>query len=287
MKPRSNMEHESERQPERRSASALLASLLDLARSPDALPCDCLRSVQAHQVNQYDADGATLSFPLLGRFRYRERDRWREVCPGDILLVPTARNIDVRYIPDPDQGEFVALSVGLLDEQLEAARLLLAAPPPPGTDEIAAVPFDTVLSPLMRWAEAMRHGRRTLSLLAMLEIVISLYESGYITLLHPRAPSLATTIRRAVARDPAHGWSSAELEALTGLSGPTLRRRMAEEQTTLRAVIADARIAQALRLLMTSRLPLKTVASRVGYSSLASFSRQFVERYGTEPSSFR
>ncbi|WP_042629206.1 helix-turn-helix transcriptional regulator [Burkholderia plantarii] len=281
------MEHESERQPERRSASALLASLLDLARSSHALPCDCLRSVQAHQVNQYDADGATLSFPLLGRFRYRERDRWREVRPGEILLVPTARNIDVRYIPDPDQGEFVALSVGLLDEQLEAARLLLAAPPPPGTDEIAAVPFETVLSPLMRWAEAMRHGRRTLSLLAMLEIVISLHESGYITLLHPRAPSLATTIRRAVARDPAHGWSSAELEALTGLSGPTLRRRMAEEQTTLRAVIADARIAQALRLLMTSRLPLKTVASRVGYSSLASFSRQFVERYGTEPSSFR
>ncbi|ALK32444.1 helix-turn-helix transcriptional regulator [Burkholderia plantarii] len=272
---------------ERESASALLVSLLDLARSPDALPCDCLRSVQAHQVNQYDADGATLSFPLLGRFRYRERDRWREVRPGEILLVPTARNIDVRYIPDPDQGEFVALSVGLLDEQLEAARLLLAAPPPPGTDEIAAVPFETVLSPLMRWAEAMRHGRRTLSLLAMLEIVISLHESGYITLLHPRAPSLATTIRRAVARDPAHGWSSAELEALTGLSGPTLRRHMAEEQTTLRAVIADARIAQALRLLMTSRLPLKTVASRVGYSSLASFSRQFVERYGTEPSSFR
>ena len=74
---------------------------------------------------------------------------------------------------------------------------------------------------------------------------------------------------------------------MAGLSGPTLRRRLAGESTSLRAVIADARIAEALRLLMTSRLPVKAVAARVGYSSVASFSRQFTERYGTEPSGFR
>lgn len=71
---------------------------------------------------------------------------------------------------------------GIHAAQAGAVLELRGAPaPPPGTDEIAAVPFDTVRLPLMRWAEAMRPGRRTLSLLAMLEIVISLYEFGYIS----------------------------------------------------------------------------------------------------------
>lgn len=74
---------------------------------------------------------------------------------------------------------------------------------------------------------------------------------------------------------------------MAGLSGPTLRRRLASEATSLRAVIADTRMDEGLHLLMTSSLPVKTVAARVGYSSVGSFSRQFAERYGTEPSGFR
>ena len=118
-------------------------------------------------------------------------------------------------------------------------------------------------------------------------MALRLYESGHRALLHPQPLSLAMTIRRAVAQDPGRSWSSAGIEEMAGLSGPTLRRRLAGESTSLRAVIADARIAEALRLLMTSRLPVKAVAARVGYSSVASFSRQFTERYGTEPSGFR
>ncbi|WP_118185843.1 helix-turn-helix transcriptional regulator [Paraburkholderia phosphatilytica] len=268
-------------------AGALLDDLLGLARSRDSLPCDCLRSVQAHQVNKYEVDGATLSFPLLGHFKYRERDSWLNVRPGQILVVPNARSIDIEYIPDREKGEFVALSVVLMNEQLEAARLLLAAPPPTEVGKIAAIPVASLLDPLTRWTRAMYDGQRALSLHAMVEAVLCLYESGYTAILHPRAPSTAMTIRKLVTKDPSHRWNSSEIEGLTGLSGPTLRRRMAEESTTLRAVIADARVSEALRLLMTSRLPVKTVAARVGYNSVTSFSRQFFERYGIEPSQFR
>ena len=52
----------------------------------------------------------------------------------------------------------------------------------------------------------------------------------------------------------------------------------------LRELIGDARLAQAMQLLYTTRLPLKTVAARVGYRSLSSFSRRFCERYGMDPS---
>ncbi|NZD47207.1 AraC family transcriptional regulator [Sphaerotilus sulfidivorans] len=39
-----------------------------------------------------------------------------------------------------------------------------------------------------------------------------------------------------------------------------------------------------MQLLYTTRLPVKTVAQRVGYRSVSSFVRRFGERYGVEPS---
>ena len=87
--------------------------------------------------------------------------------------------------------------------------------------------------------------------------------------------------------DPAHNWRTEDIEERLNISGATLRRRLAAEKTTLSVVITDARIADALQLLMTTRIPIKSVAARVGYASVASFSRQFSKRYGAEPSVFR
>lgn len=133
----------------------------------------------------------------------------------------------------------------------------------------------------------MREGQRPLSLHAMVEVVLNLYVMGHHALLRARQPSSAMKIRRMVAGKPPHPWSAAEIEELTGLSGPTLRRHLANESTSLCEIIADARISEALRLLMTSALPVKTVAGKVGYNSVTSFSKLFSERYGIEPSGFR
>jgi hypothetical protein len=108
-------------------------------------------------------EGATLSFPLEGEFRYRENEKWHRVIPGEIMVVPNARSIDIEYAPSEQSGEFVALSVVLAEEQLEAARLLLAAPPPQDTGSIAAISVSALLSPLNRWTAAMREGKRPLS----------------------------------------------------------------------------------------------------------------------------
>jgi AraC-like DNA-binding protein len=265
----------------------ILEEMLTLARSDFPLPCDCLRAVQAHQVKKYEVEGATLSFPLEGDFSYKENDDWHRVGPGEMLIIPNSRSIDVRYAPSEKSGEFVALSVVLTEEQLEAARLLLSAPPPPETGSIASVSLEGLLAPLTRWTQAMQEGKKTLSLHAMLEVVLLLYAMGHHALLRAQPPSLAMRIRRKVINDPAHNWSASEIESLMGLSGATLRRHLASESTNLRSVIADARMSEALKLLMTSTLPVKTVALRVGYNSLASFSKQFIERYSLEPSAFR
>ena len=268
------------------TVNELLDDLLALTRLRAPLPCDCLRAVQTHSVRRFEAEGATLSFPLLGTFRYREKDIWKTVLPGEILIIPNARRVDIEYSPKKEE-EFVALSVVLTDEQLEAARLLLDAPPPTDTGDITSMPVSELISPLSRWTRAMREGKKSLSMLAMVEIVLMLYAAGHHPLLRAREPSIAMRISRMVSAEPARRWSAAEVESSLGLSGPTLRRRLAAESTSLRTIIADARTAEALRLLMTSALPVKTVAGRVGYSSVTSFSRRFTERYGVEPSGFR
>lgn len=265
----------------------VLKSLLTLAHSHKPLPCACLRSIQSHLVKKHDVDGPTLAFPLLGCFRYSENGTWNEVHPGSILVVPNARSFDIEYIPAVREGEFIALSVVLTENQLQAARLLLAEPPESELGAVSLIEIERIIEPLRRWTRAMDNGERALSLHAMVEVVIHLHGYGHRGLLRPAPSSLAATIKRMITSEPGKDWSAEEVESLMGVSGSTLRRKLATEHTTLRNVIADARVAAALHLLMSSNLPLKTIASKVGYASVASFSRRFTDRYGTEPSKFR
>jgi AraC-like DNA-binding protein len=87
-----------------------------------------------------------------------------------------------------------------------------------------------------------------------------------------------------VAADPERDWSSAELESALALSGATLRRHLAAEGRSLRQVVAEARLSHGLTLLLSTRLPVKSVAARVGYTSASAFIKRFRERYGVEPS---
>ncbi|WP_312686636.1 helix-turn-helix transcriptional regulator [Kosakonia sp.] len=265
----------------------ILDGLLSLIRAGKAFPCCCLQATQTWQVNQFEVEGATLAFPLRGHFRCREAGEAFYASPGEMLVLPNARSIAIECEPDGDSGEFVALSVLFAEEQLEAARLLLGVLPPADPGKMVSEPIGQFIAPLSRWSDALRAGHRTLALHAMLEVLLMLYEMGHHSLLRIQPPGIAMTIRKMVSRDPAHHWCTGEIEERLNISGATLRRRLAAENTTLSAVITDARIADALQLLMTTRIPIKSIAARVGYTSVASFSRQFSKRYGAEPSVFR
>lgn len=264
----------------------LVDQLLQLVKDNRPLPCDCLRAMQAHLVRAYDADCASISMPLRGRYRIQEGGRWSEVGPGQLLVVPSARCVDVEHVPDPLWGEFVALSVQLDERLVGAARLLLPASAAEALGRVSAVTMDEVMPALSRWAQAMQSGQRALSLHAMVEVIIRLHEAGHTGLLREQPPTLAMQIRRMVAAEPARLWDSPELEARLGMSGASLRRHLAAENTTMRGLVTEARLAEALRLLLTTRLPVKTVAARIGYSSVQSFARRFAERYGAEPSTY-
>ncbi len=86
-----------------------------------------------------------------------------------------------------------------------------------------------------------------------------------------------------MAEKPSREWSSAHFEAALHMSGATLRRRLAEEGTNLRAVLREARLHHGLELLQTTRLPVKAVASECGYRSVSKFSRGFIAQFGIGP----
>ncbi len=81
-----------------------------------------------------------------------------------------------------------------------------------------------------------------------------------------------------------------ELESLArrlGMSGRTLQRRLRDEGTTYRDVLADFRQDAAPALLRDGRLGVSEVAFLLGYEDPASFQRAFRHTFGMPPRAFR
>lgn len=68
-----------------------------------------------------------------------------------------------------------------------------------------------------------------------------------------------------------------------GLTERTFRRRLADEGTSFRQILAEARLAVGHELLATAGLDVSTAAWRSGYSEPSSFVRAFSRQYGYSP----
>lgn len=73
---------------------------------------------------------------------------------------------------------------------------------------------------------------------------------------------------------------------LIHVSTRTLKRRLHDEGTTFRALLAEARSRSAIEMLNDERLSLTEIAERLGFSDLSSFSQAFKRWYGVAPSHF-
>ncbi|AOJ05306.1 AraC family transcriptional regulator [Burkholderia mayonis] len=78
-----------------------------------------------------------------------------------------------------------------------------------------------------------------------------------------------------------------DMARLMNTSPRTLKRRLQDEGTTFRALLAGARSAMASELLTDTDLPLSEIAERLGFSDLSSFSQAFKRWQGMAPSAFR
>lgn len=82
-----------------------------------------------------------------------------------------------------------------------------------------------------------------------------------------------------------HGLENAAQEL--GMSAATLKRRLAELNTSYSAVLLERRIHHAMRLLEKSDLKMREIAKALGYSAVPSFSRAFRNATGLSPTSLR
>ena len=100
-------------------------------------------------------------------------------------------------------------------------------------------------------------------------------------------PRLLKAINAVISR-PEDPHSVSTLANLVGMSRSSFAARFAEQfKLTPMQFVQSVRMRSAARLLTSSDVPVKCLASAVGYSSRSQFSRACKETYGTDPSSYR
>lgn len=262
------------------SLLARLGMLVDCARAEGYA---CITARHEHGAHAVDIDHPCIAIVLRGRKQVRTHAQALEFAPGDLFLIARRCRMDVVNIPDPDSGLYLTVTIPLCEEVLAAARLLWSEPITGRGDDLARMDSTDFAAELQHWLASLQAGHYTEARLALAALTVALCRRGHTAMLVPPPPSLAMRIRDLIRAEPARDWQSQHIETALGLSGATLRRRLAGEGTGLREIIAAARLACAMDLLYTTDWPVKTVAARVGYRSVASFSRRFGERYGLDP----
>ncbi|MBD8695543.1 AraC family transcriptional regulator [Stenotrophomonas sp. CFBP 13718] len=264
-------------------SSDVLADMASLADCARAEGYACITALREHGARSVEIPAPQFAILLEGEKRVRTASQSLRFVPGDIFLITRRCRIDVVNVPDARSGRYVSAIVPFCDEALTAARTLWNEPLPAAGEVLVRLPLQEHRTLLRRWRQSLQDGHYSDARLALATFAMALTRQGHGSLLLPPQPSLAEQVRDRIAAEPARDWPSHEVEAALGLSGATLRRRLAADGTSLRQLLIEARLAHAMGLLYTTRLPLKSVAARVGYRSLPSFSKRFVERYGLQP----
>lgn len=261
-----------------------LARLLRMVDVGDGSAFACITARREHGVKSVDVERTQLAIVLRGTKSVRCGQQQLDYKPGDLFVMTAGCRLDVTNRPDPIDSCYLTVAIPLCEEVLTAARLLWGLPIQQTAPAISKVPLDRFTTEILAWADAIDERHEAAARLALTSLTVRLCRLGHATVLIPPAPSVKARVRALVSRHPGRDWRSADFEQELGMSGATLRRRLAEEHTCLRDVISDVRLACALELLYTTRWPVKTVADKVGYQSASSFVSRFKHRYGLEPS---
>lgn len=104
---------------------------------------------------------------------------------------------------------------------------------------------------------------------------------------HDETVSLALKVRRLIAQNPGGDWGAVAVSSALAMSEATLRRKLADEDTSFGEILVDTRMTMALAQLQSTAQPVTRIALNVGYQSPSNFSVRFRERFGFPPSSIR
>ncbi len=120
----------------------------------------------------------------------------------------------------------------------------------------------------------------------MQELLLWLEQNGARFTL-PAENSARSRVRKLISAESCRRWTSVEVAQALGFSEATLRRRLAEESVSLRELLQDVRMTQALTLLQSTDVSVLDVSLAVGYDSASRFAVRFRQRFGFPPSAIR
>lgn len=222
-----------------------------------------------------------------GRKVIRSPNRAFELEAGEAIAIASGQVFDFENIPAPD-GDYEARWLTLDPETIAAFG------EPQGAQPIALARLLGRMSPGLSDAfenavlalqdagdmpdAVVRH--RVTELLAWLGAF-----GARFSLILPE--SFAARIRRLAGSRPGEDWTSAEISATLGVSEATLRRRLQDEGSSLRAVLTDIRMTHAMSLLQSSNMPVSAIAASAGFESQSRFAIRFRLRFGFPPTAVR
>lgn len=212
---------------------------------------------------------------------------------GQAMLIPAGWTGTVVNEPNPSTGRYRALVLEFPGEMIR--RLLSAHPAPAPAKDRRPQDLAITLTPVL--AEAVHHAAAGLAAAKPLprpiiehrcmEVLLALLAEGA-WWLGPVAPSgVADAVRQLVRAYPDRPWTADSVARELGLSSGTLRRRLAEEDCSVRRLLTAERMAHARHLLETEGMPVQQAAEVCGYASRSHFARRLRVVAGANPSTLR
>jgi len=224
---------------------------------------------------------------LAGKKEFWFGDQGQHFVAGDVFALPGDTTVDAVNIPDERHGLYESLLVEVASLPASIARMP-ALPPGPRNG------FDIHITLTADLVDALAHAATTLATTKNAAVLGEHRLAEVLLLLRadPAARSLfdvplADRIRWMVGGDPTRRWTADELADRLAMGASTLRRRLTQEGTPLRAVLAAARMNVAQDLLTQGGTSVTAAAEAAGYSSRSHFTRRFRSVYGNTPGEHR
>lgn len=244
------------------------------------------------RVASFVMPSAGLVVPVEGEKQLHVGGAVHRFRPGELLALRAGWRGDVVNEPDPETGWYRALLLTFPPDlvlRVRKAHPDCAAAATRGGFMTRAPPTDALSSSLLRVCEGLAAGAGLPGHILehrIMEVMLLLAEAGALPLVpHAHADRTSDMVRLAVRAEPDHAWTAALLARELHIGEATLRRRLAREQTSLRAILLEERMAAAKLLLDRDRVSVSEAAAACGYASRARFAKRFRSVHGVKPSS--
>lgn len=238
--------------------------------------------------------GATGLIILLdGRKEISDPDGSHHYRKGDALLLPAGWRGAVVNEPDPDSGLYRSLILMFPADMVR--RLLRAHTNAALGDGRRARDYRVTLTPsltdaVLHAADGLSGGSPVSPQIVehrCMEVLLALLENG-VWWLGPVAPAgIADAVRALVRAQPDQPWTADSVARALNLSSATLRRRLAEEDSSVRRIMTGERVAHAQTLLEVEGRSVQETADACGYASRSHFARRIKDATGSNPSELR